>query len=914
MSWVEKVLADQMPMLNPYGVRLLLQELPRRGSGEHSPRRMDKEFELGSLSSSPDATPADEVPQTCTRSRRPTTPPLHVLESKDTMNAGKSILSLETGRSAKDTDSSSQRTSETDPQTAECSIRSHSTPSTPPHQHHSLYYQPVFDKANVDLQRMLDKSTDLVTEDGSSLAERLDRGAPKSHMLHPPVVALEGTSHHTDDSTRFTFKNLPESVRNKVALDPIAAARMVLPPSPRSNSARLAALSRFATREIVRGSGGSETQGSGERENGPSPDSESGEESNADFTYVDWLENAGNKKKRKSTRFSTAGDTASGNLEGGLAEWSESSGHCVPSTVGHQGGTIRRNGTCSCCRISTEGPLQKGDRDDVEPVPRVIHPKPRFPISSRQRRILRFTVKARYRFLRAARARQRAQHQNPPAESAKVDQLHGGGVIEGKPGNEALPEKRAQKRLTKAERRAQALRSASGAPKISSIAAIKARAGQASVGVTGLPSPNTPSAAGAKSKGSAVMSSPQGGHRAQTKEPELSNKLSESKRNTSSADAPVSPSSSSVVQPPSGPFVFACASPIAARLATMRAEVEMLQSKLADTLKPIDDAVAAAANALAKMDAGDESAGASAAAALQAAKIAMPYPRSNSNSVGVAASHAQIPSAIATSHIAPLSPLDEDVSRPRGSPRSSGNGEGLPKSGKVSPAAESPSTSPPKMSRRRKANLNNVHHRANYIPSRVPFDPLHSQGHSHHAPASDSAGHSGLDHPATTCSLFPDEWMCIFCEYEMFYGEPPLMLRACKNRKKLVTTRKRAQARAHKAAAGGRPGSPQPEDNLDVSKEADNADNAGAQLRKQKKGRRKKANIAGSNAAGEDANVITSKHIEHCSCGKPISHEPPAAGGHSRLSSPDDVSASNGLPLGAVVPPRKGPTQANAKT
>lgn len=44
-----------------------------------------------------------------------------------------------------------------------------------------------------------------------------------------------------------------------------------------------------------------------------------------------------------------------------------------------------------------------------------------------------------------------------------------------------------------------------------------------------------------------------------------------------------------------------------------------------------------------------------------------------------------------------------------------------------------------------------------------------------------------------------DDWICVFCEYELYYGETPLMLRACRNRKKLVEKKTRAKTKASAA-------------------------------------------------------------------------------------------------------------------
>lgn len=161
------------------------------------------------------------------------------------------------------------------------------------------------------------------------------------------------------------------------------------------------------------------------------------------------------------------------------------------------------------------------------------------------------------------------------------------------------------------------------------------------------------------------------------------------------------------------------------------------------------------------------------------------------------------------------------------------------------------------------ANANNVHHRDNYVPSRYPAST--SAYHSHHAgpngepmmspselierevegqaqgkkkgggppkyrkdhifidpnttfpgvephasgiPATGGSvgppAHAQLG-PSATAAYFadPDEWICGFCEYELWFGEEPLLVRALKNRKAVLKRRKKARDRAARAAAGG---------------------------------------------------------------------------------------------------------------
>ena len=50
-----------------------------------------------------------------------------------------------------------------------------------------------------------------------------------------------------------------------------------------------------------------------------------------------------------------------------------------------------------------------------------------------------------------------------------------------------------------------------------------------------------------------------------------------------------------------------------------------------------------------------------------------------------------------------------------------------------------------------------------------------------------------------------DEWICPFCEYELFYGDEAAYARAVRNRKKILRRRRRARERAAAAASGVAP-------------------------------------------------------------------------------------------------------------
>ena len=110
------------------------------------------------------------------------------------------------------------------------------------------------------------------------------------------------------------------------------------------------------------------------------------------------------------------------------------------------------------------------------------------------------------------------------------------------------------------------------------------------------------------------------------------------------------------------------------------------------------------------------------------------------------------------------------------------------------------------------ANAHNVHHRDNYVPSRVPVASAQQSSHSNDPsfgptswPASEEAIASAGPY-ASTCGgghyCSPDEWLCLFCEYELFYGEESALLRAVRKRKGVLKVRQKAKDRAMKATQG----------------------------------------------------------------------------------------------------------------
>lgn len=144
------------------------------------------------------------------------------------------------------------------------------------------------------------------------------------------------------------------------------------------------------------------------------------------------------------------------------------------------------------------------------------------------------------------------------------------------------------------------------------------------------------------------------------------------------------------------------------------------------------------------------------------------------------------------------------------------------------PPPVTPSKPPPKKGKKKRsayANANNVHHRQNYIPSRLPGRHTDSpELPTHAAPAAPAAAapisaaksssakydttHGSLDKPlphgnaSQVFNFEPDEWMCTFCEYELWYGSKPQLAKCVKKRKKLLKIRQKAIERAKGAADG----------------------------------------------------------------------------------------------------------------
>ena len=160
------------------------------------------------------------------------------------------------------------------------------------------------------------------------------------------------------------------------------------------------------------------------------------------------------------------------------------------------------------------------------------------------------------------------------------------------------------------------------------------------------------------------------------------------------------------------------------------------------------------------------------------------------------------------------------------------------------------------------AIASNPHHRRNYVPSRLP-----QSGTANPAQAAVNAQNylgpppfrflsaeiptrrskkSQTTPPTAQLTNPADEWICPFCEYELFYGNDLDYRRSVRNRKKILRRRRRAERAAANVTAKvpERSASAQDEE-YDVGYEPSNADFASAPKSGKPKGEGEKGEKGG---------------------------------------------------------------------
>lgn len=163
----------------------------------------------------------------------------------------------------------------------------------------------------------------------------------------------------------------------------------------------------------------------------------------------------------------------------------------------------------------------------------------------------------------------------------------------------------------------------------------------------------------------------------------------------------------------------------------------------------------------------------------------------------------------------------DSVDSPAGSVAVGSNGSGAPGNGGKAKNGK-------KKKRSALANASNPHHLKNYVPSRLPHSTSGDGGQIGPGNAnmnvnstiwpqplrflsaeipSRRRGRSKKTSPPAPIPLIQmthpaEEWICAFCEYDLFYGEDLGYRRAVRNRKKILKRRRRARERAAAAASG----------------------------------------------------------------------------------------------------------------
>ncbi|KAJ3813461.1 hypothetical protein EV368DRAFT_48849 [Lentinula lateritia] len=251
------------------------------------------------------------------------------------------------------------------------------------------------------------------------------------------------------------------------------------------------------------------------------------------------------------------------------------------------------------------------------------------------------------------------------------------------------------------------------------------------------------------------------------------------------------------VQVPESDFTFVCYSATADRLSATKKEVATLRRRFEDELARQ----------------------ASNAASLAAATRAVASPLSSRSSRQKRSGKARTDKKLRNQPPEFLDPaLDSQTSGAGGMQNSSGN---IPSSNAKS------SRNGKKKKRSALANASNPHHLRNYVPSRLPYNaggcPPNANG-TNQANGNDlgpfpirflsaeipprrsnrSKRSQAQEQQQSSTSLTnpADEWLCVFCEYELFFGDEGEYRKALRRRKTVLKRRRRARERAAAAASG----------------------------------------------------------------------------------------------------------------
>lgn len=199
-------------------------------------------------------------------------------------------------------------------------------------------------------------------------------------------------------------------------------------------------------------------------------------------------------------------------------------------------------------------------------------------------------------------------------------------------------------------------------------------------------------------------------------------------------------------------------------------------------------------------------------------RVAKTVPAAVASSGGVTGKGGEQPSAAsypASSNVPNSTPSSGGGS---GGGAESGAGAGAPGGGTKTKAK--------KKKRSALANASNPHHLRNYVPSRLPHTGDGVNGGKGNTNANSTGGWQlpllflsseipprrrdrgkKASVPIGSAPLIQltqpsEEWICAFCEYDLFYGNDVAYRRAVRSRKKILRRRRRARERAAAAASG----------------------------------------------------------------------------------------------------------------